>query len=222
MGHAMSEDVVKGGPGRPRKIEPQRSSEREPMPGDVDYFPGDVIDERERLRPPADDFANRPARSALSEDNPGPMPGLPPIESFDADYETADPENLDDYPEGFVRKPFGNAEQRLVGPNRPGYHRHWFNDRPGRVARAIEAGYKHVTDSDGTPVKRIVGVSQFGGPEVAYRMEIPQKWFDADMAKNAEEDDRIAAQIEGGEVGHKEGDERYVPDKGRGIRISRG
>ena len=32
----------------------------------------------------------------------------------------------------FVRKPFGTFDQKLAYPSREGFHRHWFNDEPGR------------------------------------------------------------------------------------------
>lgn len=91
---------------------------------------------------------------------------------------SADPER----PPGFVRKPFGNRDQKLAYPSRPGYHRHWFNDDPGRVMQAEAAGYVHVTTERGDNVKMVVGIGRGGQPQVAFLMEVRQEWFDEDMA----------------------------------------
>lgn len=79
------------------------------------------------------------------------------------------------------RRPFGTLQQKLAYPERPGYHRHWFNDVPGRISQALEAGYEHVKDSEGKPVTRVVGVAEQGGPLNAFIMEIPEEWYQEDM-----------------------------------------
>lgn len=81
------------------------------------------------------------------------------------------------------RKPFGSVDQKLAWPVRPGYHQHWFNDDPGRVFAAKEAGYDHVQDHSGRPVSRVVGVAAGGGPLLGYLMEIPQEWYEEDIAR---------------------------------------
>ena len=83
-----------------------------------------------------------------------------------------------------VRKPFGNANQKLAYPNRPGYHRHWFNDVPGRLMDAEQAGYDQVMDANGKPVSMVVGVARGGGPLTAYLHEIPLEDYQEDMAAN--------------------------------------
>ena len=83
---------------------------------------------------------------------------------------------------GFVRKPFGGREQKLKYPDRAGYHRHWFNDEPGRIMRAEEAGYAQVNDPRGKPVSTVVGIGRGGGALTAFLMEIPQEWYEEDMA----------------------------------------
>lgn len=83
------------------------------------------------------------------------------------------------------RKPFGSQTQKLAFPPRVGFHRHWFNETPGRIQQAQEAGYTHVMDdTTQKPVTRIVGVTQQGAALSAYLMEIPQEWWEADMAEN--------------------------------------
>jgi hypothetical protein len=77
------------------------------------------------------------------------------------------------------RKPFGSMIQKLAVQPRPGYHRHWFNDEPGRVDMAKENGYNHVLDpSTQKPVARVVN----RGGQQAYLMEIPKEWFEDDLA----------------------------------------
>ena len=81
------------------------------------------------------------------------------------------------------RKPFGSTDQKLAWPPRPGYHQHWFNDDPGRVFAAKEAGYEHVQDHAGRPVSRVVGTAAGGGPLLGYLMEISLEWYQEDMAR---------------------------------------
>lgn len=81
-----------------------------------------------------------------------------------------------------VRKPFGNMDQKMAYPDRPGYHRHWFNDVPGRLMRAEDAGYDLVMDPNGKPVSLVVGIGRGGTPLTAYLHEIPQEDYDEDMA----------------------------------------
>lgn len=46
------------------------------------------------------------------------------------------------------RIPFSTAIQKLEVPERPGYHRHWFGNEPGRIERAKLAGYEFVKAED--------------------------------------------------------------------------
>lgn len=82
-----------------------------------------------------------------------------------------------------TRKPFGSTDQKLAYPQREGYHRHWFNDEPGRIFNAEQAGYVHVHGHDGKPVTRVVGTKQGGGPLMGFLMEIPQDWWEEDMGR---------------------------------------
>lgn len=82
------------------------------------------------------------------------------------------------------RKPFGSQEQQLAWPPIPGFRLYWFNDTPGRVARAKEAGYEHVLDpASGEPVKRNVGRGEGSQAGLtAYLMKIPIEWYQEDTA----------------------------------------
>lgn len=119
------------------------------------------------------------------------------------------------------RKPFGSMEQKLAYAERPGFHRHWFNDVPGRIDRAKEAGYENVKDKDGNVVVRNVGIADGGGPLRAYLMEIPQEWYQEDMKAQQNLIDEREQQIKRGELEAKEGDGRYVPSQGISIRTSK-
>jgi hypothetical protein len=81
-----------------------------------------------------------------------------------------------------ARKPFGSLQQKLAYPMRPGYHRHWFNDEPGRIQMAKEAGYEQVKDHDEKVVCRPVGTGRDGGVLMGYLMEIPLELWQEDMA----------------------------------------
>lgn len=119
------------------------------------------------------------------------------------------------------RKPFGSLEQKLAYPARPGFHRHWFNDSPGRVARALEAGYEPVKDQEGKNVSRVVGSAEGGGALIGYLMEIPEEWFQADLAKQQEEVDARENAMRRGELTSQEGDGHYVPKQGISIKTGR-
>lgn len=119
-----------------------------------------------------------------------------------------------------TRKPFGMLEQKLSYPAREGFHRHWFNDTPGRVQRAQEAGYEHVKDDEGKNVCRIVGSAEGGGALNGYLMEIPEEWYKQDMAAQQKEVDAKEATMRRGELEKQAGDGRYVP--AQGISINHG
>jgi hypothetical protein len=117
-----------------------------------------------------------------------------------------------------TRLPFGSAVQRLEYPPRPGYHRYWFNDNPGRIQRALAAGYKHVLDDDGKVVHRPVGTSS-GTVLLGYLMEIPEAWWKKDLKAGQDKVDQMDADIRRGNVEGEVGkDGRYVP-QARPIKI---
>lgn len=134
----------------------------------------------------------QPATSALSQDGPSP----------------------------FIRKPFGNRGQKLAAAARVGYHRHWFNDDPGRILAATEAGYTHVLDQkSGRNVSATVGHNEGGNPVLAFLMEMSQEWYDEDMAAQQREVDLVDKAIHRGAIQGEVGvDGRYSPS--RGISIS--
>ena len=121
-----------------------------------------------------------------------------------------------------ARQPFGSTTQKLAYPPRPGFHRHWFNDDPGRIDMAVAAGYTHVIGKDGQRVCRVVGVTAGGGPLQGYLMEIPEEWYQEDMARqNAETEKTMDAVRRGAIAGQPGVDGRYIPEA-TPIRVSKG
>ena len=82
-----------------------------------------------------------------------------------------------------VRAPFGAMSQKLAIPERPGYHRHWFNDVAGRIDEAKASGWSHVKNPrDGTPLKRVVGTGRDDNALYAFAMELPEVFWLEEMA----------------------------------------
>lgn len=103
-------------------------------------------------------------------------------------------------PEGRIidfenRRGFGQQVQKLAYPNRPNFHRHWFNDEPGRLALAADAGYTKVLDAHGKPVAMVVD-KQTG--MFAYLHEIPEPWYKADLAAAQKVADERMSQLRSG------------------------
>jgi hypothetical protein len=130
------------------------------------------------------------------------------------------------------RRPFGINENKFDFPERPGFHNHIFNDLPGRVERAKEAGYAHVLDKEGKPVKLIVDKGSDGRGMNGYLMEIPREWYEEDMALVQRESDKVDqailrgrrparndSELQGAEA-EASADHSYIPKSG--IRIAAG
>lgn len=121
-----------------------------------------------------------------------------------------------------TRRPFGSRQQKLAYPPRPGYHRHWFNEYPGRIEDALAAGYKHVEDKEGRKVNRVVGVDAAGQPLHGFLMETPLEWYQEDMALQQKQIDETDSAIRRGGIEGTPGvDGRYIPES-RGIKVQTG
>lgn len=119
---------------------------------------------------------------------------------------------------GRERQPFGTQEQQLAFPPIPGFRLYWFNETPGRIARAKRAGYDHVLDEEtGEPIRRVVDRGEQGRGLNAYLMKIPREWYDADMQAAQEARERTLRDIKDGRHGANPGQNQYVPASG--IRI---
>lgn len=149
------------------------------------------------------DTATKPTRVAMSAPKaPAPAAPQPATEAVAAPAQRR-------LPNGGVRKPFGVQESKLAYPPRPGYARRWFNDEPGRVQRAMEAGYAHVKGPDGKRVSRSVGTAERGGGLTSFLMEIPQEFYDEDFAAKQQALDDIDRTIMRGQFDAESGDRRY-------------
>ena len=132
---------------------------------------------------------------------PDVQPDMPPIQRRHS-MEEAD------------RQPFGNEELALASPARPGYRNYWFNDIPGRIARAKRAGYTHVIDPDNGESKSLVTDRTDNRGRRSYLMEIPIEWYYGDMARQADALERRLNDIRHGRAGPGAGDNRYIPSQG--------
>ena len=90
------------------------------------------------------------------------------------------------------RKKVSGISLKLSAPERPGYQRRWFVDKPGRIAEAEELAYSHVLDRDlktdgpDTRVRRLTGTDGFGAPQYSYLMETPVEEFRAGIEDKEE------------------------------------
>lgn len=121
-------------------------------------------------------------------------------------------------PQRPARKPFGSMQLKMAYEVRPGFHRRWFSDKPGRIQRAQEAGFEHVKDKEGKPVSRVVGTAEGGGPEYGFLMEMPQEWYDADMKLEQSHIDEKEELMRRGKFEAPQ--QGYVPSQG--IKIQQG
>jgi hypothetical protein len=160
------------------------------------YSPETASDPKVPAAKAAAPKAKKPKTKASAAPAPGPRSALPHLETVRVDTQdehmTADaglttrPDDRGDLQADIARiraqrKPFGAFTQKLAYPARPGYHRHWFSDEPGRVDEAVSNGWAHVGDKDSKPVKRVVGRGREGGAMYGFLMELPKVFWDEDM-----------------------------------------
>lgn len=140
-------------------------------------------------------MAKKPTAAAKTQEAPAPVaavaqPAVPVAEALTADHALApdaapkEGETLEQAVERIrgLRTPFGSMTQKLALPERPGYHRHWFNDVAGRIDEATASGWAHVKDpKTGSPMKRTVGSGRDGGALVAFAMELPEVFWQEEM-----------------------------------------
>lgn len=130
-----------------------------------------------------------------------------------------------------TRVPLGVSRPKLAVPQKEGYVRRWVNDVEGRLEMAERGGYQFVEDQSlqiGAPdidnVNRDLGarmsrvVDKSTGMK-AYLMEIKKEFHEEDQKIKMREVDDTENAIKRGALHEEEA--RYVPDKGRGIKISR-
>lgn len=127
-------------------------------------------------------------RSQQPQPQPAGLAGMP---------ETDPNEVLVEMPDGSIltresRRGFGDLQQALAAPERPGFHRHWFNDIPGRLGEAARAGYVQVKGDDGQPLSLVADKTT--GMRT-YLHEIPIPWYKDDQKKAQDAADAMDAGI---------------------------
>lgn len=102
------------------------------------------------------------------------------------------------------RVPLGVAMPKLAARVPEGMVGRWFNDVPGRIQRALDAGYEFISNDGETQKGRkgassmIVGTNAAGGPLYAYLMAIPKEFYEEDQKIKQEAVDEIDAAIRHG------------------------
>lgn len=125
------------------------------------------------------------------------------------------------------RRPLGVPTQRLNAAVPRGMTGRWMNDTPGRLMRAVEAGYEFIGD-DGEEAQdraggrsEIVGTGREGGALRAYLMAIPTVLYDEDQAAKQALIKESESAMKRGEPQQAEGQDRasfYTPSEGINLR----
>ena len=112
------------------------------------------------------------------------------------------------------RIPLGVPRMKLEAKPIEGFHLHWVNDYPGRVAEALHSGYEFVESHEteindfvtpgnadmGTRVKRLVGRNENGGPLYAYLMKIDENLWLQDQEELQKRNNRVDEAIRRGDL----------------------
>lgn len=125
------------------------------------------------------------------------------------------------------RRPLGMTRHRLTGRVPEGMVGHWFNDSPGRIQDALDAGYHFIdgeaeTSSREGARKERVGVNPDGSVLMAHLMAIPKEFYDEDQAtKQTQLDEfdetiRRSGNLQGAEA--QDGQNFYMPEQRASVR----
>ena len=111
----------------------------------------------------------------------------------------------------------GTRGKLQVGHQIPGYHMYFFNDEPGRIQAALDAGWEFVspdevgyastnvtnrnTDLGSNRVSVIGGKNDQGHAMAQVLMKIRQDWWEEDQADIQKRNDRTDAAIRSGKGG---------------------
>lgn len=114
------------------------------------------------------------------------------------------------------RGAFNGTQGKLqVGRQIEGYHLHIFNDTPGRITAAVEAGYEFVGPEEvggtttnvvsrntdiGDKVRFLVGAGADNDAQYAYLMKIRTDWWEEDQAELQRKNDKTDAAIRTGKL----------------------
>lgn len=139
-------------------------------------------------------------------------------------------------------QPMSSGVPKLDVPERDGYVRRWIRSDPGRIQRAMQAGYKFVDENEvmlnnfdlggdaknsgntdlGTRVSVISGdeADSTGQPSRLYLMEVPLEVYEYSRKMMGDRNESIAEALRGGKIGAGSDDEdahdveqRYVKGK---------
>jgi hypothetical protein len=80
-----------------------------------------------------------------------------------------------------------------------------------RIVQTLEGGYTHVTDKNNKKVMRRGGIAEDGSALNAYLSEIPQAWYDEDMAAQQAEVDKVEEAMRRGVVPGGNTEMQYIP-----------
>lgn len=132
------------------------------------------------------------------------------------------------------RVPMSIPLRKLEVPEIPGYHLHWMNGDPARIAQAQRAGYEFV-DADEVNLlntglandsalsgnadlgSRVSIVSGEGVPSL-FLMKLKEEWWEEDQSTLEDRNEQVAASLRGGRdinSNPNEEDNRYIPDAHR-------
>lgn len=78
------------------------------------------------------------------------------------------------------KMPFGSFDRKLDLPPIEGYKQHWFVAKPGRIERALGAGWTYVLDDEGKPRSQVAGSDGIR----QYAMKIPMQFWLEDVARS--------------------------------------
>ena len=113
---------------------------------------------------------------------------------------------------GVKRIPLGQHVAKLSYPVRPGYVRRWVSEIPGRIERALGAGWSHVKDPNTKkPVGQVVDQSLGEKGRRGYLMEIPEALYDEDQKVKQDSLDEVDKLIDSGKYNERADDKRYNP-----------
>lgn len=75
--------------------------------------------------------------------------------------------------------PMGSKAGRLKVPEKPGWHRHWFRTEPGRIERAMQAGYRFVDPAEISMIPQQIGGTpeQGGSTDLGSRVSVAAGGF---------------------------------------------
>jgi hypothetical protein len=147
---------------------------------------------------------NRQALGAVTDPAGKELPRpIAPVEETDVDIEVDN---------GMKRVPLGQHVSKLAYPPRPGFVRRWISDLPGRVDRALGAGWSHVKNiKNKTPVKMVTDPSLGMSGRQGFLMELPEELYQEDQKLKQDSLDEVDNAIYNGVHNQEANDKRYNP-----------